>query len=368
MIKNLVPQLAERGKIKIGTKGEVKTSQGGKQFSPPQKLDHFVVTTLQRDAAGRLMPDTALMSRLNQNNGKLTEIPVRLLYDDLELNFQARYACYRGVRCWCTGDGETAQRSAGDNGKYQTVPCPCERRDPIYSGQDRCKILGTLQVLIEGTDRIGGIWKYRTTSWNSVNAILSSLTLIKAITGGPLAGIPLIMVLSPKTVTVPTTGQAMVIYVVSLEYRGNEAQLEDLGYAIARKRIEHRVRMEQIEDQARRMLAPPQAESLEDQVETAAEFFPDAVTPEEVTAISDLVARQAAAQAEEDDFLAAAPETAADETELALSAPKPASPDSAPQAALVRQIEHHAKLKGVDVPEFATTDEAKAALKQLMST
>ncbi|HAY23093.1 MAG TPA: hypothetical protein DCY27_13225, partial [Desulfobacterales bacterium] len=216
MIKNLAPQLAERGKIKIGDRGETKTSQGGKSFAQPKKLDHFVITTLQRDAAGRLVPDTALMSKL-ANNNKLTEIPVRLLYDDLDLNFLTRYACYRGARCWCAGDGETAQRSTGNDGKYQTVPCPCERLDPFYSGQDRCKVMGTLQVLIEGVDRIGGVWKFRTTSWNSVNAILSSLTLIKAITGGPLAGIPLLMVLSPKTVTVPTTGQAMVVYVVSLE-------------------------------------------------------------------------------------------------------------------------------------------------------
>ena len=203
-VKGLTPQLAERGKIKIGEKGETKTSQGGKQFAMPRKLDHFLITTMQRDAAGRLLPDTALMARLQPEGGKITEIPVRLLYDDIDLNFQTRYACYRGNRCWCSGDGEKAQRLAGENnGKYQEVPCPCERVDPYYTGQDRCKILGTLQVLIEGTDRIGGVWKYRTTSWNTVNAVLSSLALIKTITGGPLAGIPLWMVLSPKTVTVP---------------------------------------------------------------------------------------------------------------------------------------------------------------------
>jgi hypothetical protein len=33
---------------------------------------------------------------------------------------------------------------------------------------------------------------------------------------------------------------------------------------------------------------------------------------------------------------------------------------------LVRQIEHQAKIKGVEVPQFTTADEAKAALKQLM--
>ena len=274
-VKGLTPQLAERGKIKIGEKGEMKTSQGGKQFAQPRKLDHFLITTLQRDAAGRLLPDAALMARLKPEGGKITEIPVRLLYDDVDLNFMTRYACYKGNRCWCSGDGETAQRLTGQNGTYQEVSCPCERQDPFYAGQDRCKILGTLQVLIEGTDRIGGVWKFRTTSWNTVNAILSSLALIKTITGGPLAGIPLHLVLSPKTVTVPTTGQNMVVYVVSLEYRGPEQELAELGYTIARKRMEHRVKMEQIEAEARRLLLPPHAEPPEEQAETGAEFYPE---------------------------------------------------------------------------------------------
>ncbi len=274
-VKGLTPQLAERGKLKIGEKGEMKTSQGGKQFAQPRKLDHFLITTLQRDAAGRLLPDAALMARLKPEGGKITEVPVRLLFDDIDLNFQTRYACYRGNRCWCSGDGEAGQRFTGENGRYQEVVCPCERQDPFYTGQDRCKILGTLQVLIEGTDRIGGVWKFRTTSWNTVNAILSSLALVKTITGGPLAGIPRHLVLSPKTVTVPTNGQNMVVFVVSLEYRGPEQELAELGYNIARRRLEQQVRMEQVEAEARRMLLPPHAEPPEEQAETGAEFYPE---------------------------------------------------------------------------------------------
>jgi len=274
-VKGLIPQLAERGRIKIGMKGDEKTSAQGKKFMLPVKLDHFLITTMQRDAAGRLLPDAALMARLKPDGGKITEIPVRLLYDDVDLDFQTRYALYRGNRCWCSGDGETAQRLAGENGKYLEVACPCERLDPYFTGQDRCKILGTLQVLIEGTDRIGGVWKFRTTSWNTVNAILSSLALIQTITGGPLAGIPLHLVLSPKTVTVPTTGQNMVVYVVSLEYRGTEEALAELGYQIARRRVEHQIKMEQIEAEARRLLLPPQAEPIQEQAEVASEFYPE---------------------------------------------------------------------------------------------
>ena len=274
MIKNFIPRLAERGRVKIGEKGEMKTSQGGKQFSQPKKLDHMVVTTMQRDAAGRLLPDTPLMAQLNPGGGKITEIPVRLLYDDPDLNFFTRYACYRGTRCWCSGDGEAAQRLTGENGNYQPVPCPCERQDPMYQGQDKCKTLGTLMVLIEGVNRVGGVWSFRTTSFNSVNAILSSMALIKTITGGPLAGIPLVMVLSPKTVTIPTTGNSMVVFIVSLEYRGPETELAELGYELARRRVEHKVRMEVVEEVARKQLAAPHQEPVQEQEDTAAEFFP----------------------------------------------------------------------------------------------
>jgi hypothetical protein len=92
---------------------------------------------------------------------------------------------------------------------------------------------------------------------------------------GPLAGIPLHLVLAPKTVTVTTTGQKMVVYVVSLEYRGNEEALAELGYQIARRRIEHQIKMEQIEAEARRLLLPPPAEPPEEQEEVAQEFYPE---------------------------------------------------------------------------------------------
>jgi hypothetical protein len=304
-IKNLVPQLAERGKVKIGYKGDTTTSQQGKKFAQPTKLDCFLVTTVQRDAAGRLMADKALMNKFAKEGDAtipegpykglpmIKEIPVRLLYDNIDLNFPTRYASYTGNRCACSGDGEKAQRLA-EPGKYQEVSCPCDRNAPTYTGNDRCKILGTLQVLIEGTDRIGGVWKFRTTSWNTVTGILSSLAMLKTITGGPLAGIPLWMVLSPKTVTVPGTGNNMVVYVVSLEYRGIgrkrlevadghnvevalsvEEELAEIGYEIAKRRIANQMRMDTIEAEARKMLVAPHAEPIEVQAETGAEFYPE---------------------------------------------------------------------------------------------
>ena len=300
-IKGLTPQLAERGKIKIGGLGDERQKQGkpGETYRMPVKFDYILITTMQRDQAGRLMPDTALMDKFKKDQSvqKLTEIPVRLLYDDIDLNFPTRYSCYNGNQCWCSGDGESAQRlgqgkvMAGTSNapanlgepifrdatvnEYGTVPCPCERIESDYKGRDKCKPMGTLQVLLEGVERVGGVWKFRTTSWNSVNAILSSMVLIKTLTGGILSGIPLHLVLSPKTVTVPTTGNPMVIYVLSLEYRGPEEKLAELGYDMAKRRIERQIRMESIEVEARKLLVAPHKEPPQEQAETAAEFYPN---------------------------------------------------------------------------------------------
>ena len=274
-IKGLTPQLAERGKIKIGGLGDERKKKDGQgTYMLPVKYDHFLITTMQRDAAGRFMPDDALMKMVNPGGAKLVELPVRLLYDDIDLNFLTRYSAYQGSRCWCSGDGEEAQRLTGENGKYGPVTCPCERLAQDYKGQPRCKPLGTLQVLLEGVDRVGGVWKFRTTSWNTVNAILSSLALIKTLTGGPLAGIPLMLVLSPKTVTTPD-GKSMVAFIVSIEFRGPEQQLAEIGYEIALRRIERRVKMDTVEVEARKLLLLPHLEPAPEQADTAAEFYPD---------------------------------------------------------------------------------------------
>ncbi len=283
MIRNLTPRPAERGRIKIGGLGEERKKRDGSgTYMLPEKWDHIVVMTTQRDAAGRLIPDKALMDRLMEKQGvkKLTEIPIRLLFDDPDLNFFTRYSAYSGNRCWCSGDGLEAQRLTGDNGKYAPVPCPCEHLDADYKGPGaKCKPWGSLRCLIEGVDRVGGVWTFKTTSWHSVNAILSSMALIRTITGGPLAGLPLTMVLSPKTVSSPE-GKNQVVFIVSLEYRGMEEALAQLGYDIAKRRIEHQVRMESIEAEARKLLVAPYQETPEEQAATAAEFHPDSVALE----------------------------------------------------------------------------------------
>ncbi len=87
MIKGLSPALPERGKIKIGAKGSAIKSNKGNEFQPPQKLDHFLITTIERGQDGNFVKDAALHELFGD---KPTEIPVRLLYDNPALNFPTR--------------------------------------------------------------------------------------------------------------------------------------------------------------------------------------------------------------------------------------------------------------------------------------
>lgn len=276
-IRNLSPGLVERGKIKIGEKGAKRTSNGGKEWQPPVKLDHFLVTSMERGLDGNFLHDKDVMAKLGD---KPREIPIQLVYDDINLNFPSRYACYIGKTLWCSGDGQQARRAnTNEQGVLQPghhlVQCPCPRQDPTYTGSDKCKITGTLSAVITGADVVGGVWKFRTTSYNSVVGILSSLAMIKRITGGRLAGIPLVMKLSPKAVTDPVKGSQQTIYVVSVEYRGSVQALRTAGYLALREDKEHGVKIELLEDQARVMLAERRDEFEDDADDVVAEFFPE---------------------------------------------------------------------------------------------
>jgi len=280
MIKGLTPALPERGKIKIGIKGETKRSQRGVEFQPPVKLDHFVVTTLERDRSGNFKMDSDVHNLLG--SPKPTKIPISLLYDDPTLNFPTRYGCYHGRTLWCSGDGEAAMRLVDEKSDKPDAPrhqveCPCPRKEPYYKGQDRCKMNGVLSCLIDGAGGLGGVWKLRTTSYNTIVGILSSMAFLKSITGGPLAGIPFDLVIRPKQVADPE-GRAQVVYVVGLEYAGNMTELRERGRLIALDRATTHLYIETIEDQARAALnahtptVPLPGDTTDEIVE---EFYPE---------------------------------------------------------------------------------------------
>lgn len=280
-IVNRKPSLPERGKIKIGKKGPSRTSKGGVKFSPPVKLDHFIVTGMDRDNDDNFIPDVELMEAIAKKTGqdaeKLTRIPVRLLYNDPALNLETRYAAYKGRSVWCSGNGEVAQRAVKGPGQYEPVTCPCERIEQGYEGDPKCKINGVLSVLIDGAPGVGGVWKFRTTSFNSVDGLFGSLAFMATITGGQLANLPLELVLREKMGILPD-GKQQKIYVVAIEYSGNLDELRDVGYKIALENQTASLRIEHIEAEARKSMELGDSEAVfpdEDSAAVGEEFYPE---------------------------------------------------------------------------------------------
>ena len=65
MIRNLRPKLGEQGKIKIGRLGEERTTKDGKNtYRLSTKLDHFLITTTERDNTGNFIPNVSLMKEI----------------------------------------------------------------------------------------------------------------------------------------------------------------------------------------------------------------------------------------------------------------------------------------------------------------
>lgn len=279
IIKGLIPGLTERGKIKIGMKGETRKSAKGGTYQLPQKIDHFLITTLERDEDDNFKKDVAIHKELGT---KPKRLPVRLLFDDISLNFQCRYTCYNGRTLFCHGDGENASR-LGNNSKRKIVSCPCERKEKDYKGENgdgkgACKINGTLSVLIDcEAASIGGVWKFRTTGYNSTAGILGSLQLIYSITGGLLAGIPFDMVVSPKIAT--ANDKPVTVYVVGLEYKGNVEQLRRISLDMAQDAANHYARMKQVETTAKDLIAYEQS-LVEESGDIVPEFHPEETVQE----------------------------------------------------------------------------------------
>ncbi|MFH1152655.1 MAG: hypothetical protein V1793_02470 [Pseudomonadota bacterium] len=247
MIKNLRPRLSEAGKIKIGIKGQQRTSSQGKDFRPPEKLDHFIIVTTERDKDGNYIPDITLMTLLKSDkalvnsNGDLVNIPIRLLYDNPMSNMETQYVSYNGGVKSCYGDGEVSFKKLKGN---FTIPCtcPCERLDPGYGGKDKCKASGKLVVMVDGANLFGQVHVFRTTGINSIEGLIGGMNLIITTTNGRLSGLPLMLTINAKS-TVTPDGVPTTVYVVGICYRGGVESLQEKVYEIAAREHQYHIGM-----------------------------------------------------------------------------------------------------------------------------
>ena len=273
-IKDTPIRLAEVGKIKIGGKGEERQSKGGKSYRLPRKDSFFTVTTLERTEQGKgdFMPDPAVMAELG---AEPKELDVLLLHDDPDKNLQSKLSYYVGQTQWCVGDGETGyRRNKNEEAKgveqWDPMKCPCELRTD-KDRKNKCKSTFVLSVMLPKSPKVGGVYKFRSTSEISLINLQSSMAFILGATNGILAGVPLKLVLQPQTVT--PKGIITKVYVVNLIFPGLISELVGNAAGIAEQRkvgFQQTLKLRQQLD--RLLLAPPLNETDED---IADEFFPD---------------------------------------------------------------------------------------------
>jgi len=239
--KGLNPRFAEVGKIKIGGKGDKKTSANGKEFQIPVKYDHFVITTTERDKSGNYVIDNEIMKQVG-NEPK--EIPIRLLFDDIDLNFYTSFQYYAGAKLLCKGDGENAERTHQD-GITKVVKCDPETCEFFKS--EKCKVSGILSCAIAGNSEIGSVYRFRTHSWNSVSNILAALNYFSENTNGILQGLPLKLKMIKKA-----TAEHGNVNVVTLVLDGLELmQMRQQAFLEYENRMKLGIDMKQLETRAR---------------------------------------------------------------------------------------------------------------------
>ncbi|EIF53182.1 hypothetical protein BP1258A_5445 [Burkholderia pseudomallei 1258a] len=219
MLKGLAITPPVVGRISIGRV----TEKNGKRM--PAADDQFTLTTqVQQRGEWLLHP---LNDRLRKaTTGKLRAIPVRVLFNDPDLNLRADYSLFdRDTgRPICVGDGQTCKRAI-DNG-VETLPC-ASPDGCMFGQQGGCKPYARLNVLIGDEDEMGS-FIFRTTSFNSIRTLAARLHYFAAVSGNLLACLPLELKLRGKSTT---QSHRAPIYYVDLSVRAGSTLEEALTHA-----------------------------------------------------------------------------------------------------------------------------------------
>jgi len=261
MIQDIEGQLPELYKLKIGGKGEKRTAKTGREYQLPQKWDHMKICKVERDGTDNFIVDEELTRELGDGSDTPKTIgPIMFLYNRLENNLFTAYRCYKGQTCVCRGDGVKAVRmktvKQGEEwvlqpGTETEVECG-ETCPMLTSDPPACKPNGILSFMFPGAE-LGGVCKFRTTSWNSVKVLLGGLKYFTRLSLGRLMGIPFYLRLNEKTSQVK--GKPQKIYYVSLEFKGKFEDLRQVAIEYAQGAAEHLAIVENVDVEARAKLA-----------------------------------------------------------------------------------------------------------------
>jgi len=203
---------------------------------------------------------------------KLRSIPVRVLFNDPDLNLRANYCMFdrSTARPVCVGDGESCKRVT-DQG-LETMECPGP--DACRFGLGNCKPYGRLNVSIGESDELGS-FVFRTTGFNSIRTLAARLQYFAAVSGGHLACMPLELKLRGKSTT---QSHRAAIYYADLVVRSGLSLNAAIGQAkdLAAERLAAGFDQMGLDSAARHGFANGCFEDAPDEVaEIVEEFYPD---------------------------------------------------------------------------------------------
>ena len=193
MIKGLAITPPILGRISIGKVVE----KNGKRV--PEKDDQFTITSQIQGKDGWIKHPLDEQLRTKALNQKLRTIPVRMIFNDPELNLRAEYSLFdrQTGRPVCVGNGETCQRLTNQGVGHH--PCPSPDLCPLAQG-GLCKPYGRLYVNLDESDELG-TFIFRTTGFNSIRTLAARLSYYHAASNGLLSCLPLQLTLRGKSTT-----------------------------------------------------------------------------------------------------------------------------------------------------------------------
>lgn len=266
MLKGLALTPPVIGRIAIGKVVE----KNGKRL--PERDDEFTITSQVQNRDGWV--NHPVDESLRKAPGsKLRSIPVRLLFDDPDLNLRANYSLFdRGTgRPLCIGNGETCRRCTVSG--IQTLPCPSPEACELARGGN-CKPYGRLNVRIGDDDELGS-FVFRTTGFNSIRTLSTRLKYFHAVSGGLLSTLPLELRLRGKSTT---QSHRAAIYYVDLTVRTGMTMNEAISSAKLQSAERNVLGFNQaaLDEAARQGFADGAFEESEEEgAAVVEEFYPD---------------------------------------------------------------------------------------------
>lgn len=227
MIKGLSITPPILGRISIGKVVE----RNGKRL--PEKDDQFTITTQVQSKDGWVPHPYDADLRQKLNGDKLRSIPIRVLFNDPQLNLRAEYCLFdrKNGRPMCVGNGEQCRRYAG--AQIQSLPCPSPDECAFSGGL--CKPYGRLNAKIGDDDDLG-TFIFRTTGYNSIRNLTARLHYYRAVSGNLLACLPLQLRLRGKSTT---QSHRSPIYYVDITIRDGMSLVD----AVNKAKEEHQLRI-----------------------------------------------------------------------------------------------------------------------------